>query len=104
MATIGAKKQEEKISKLAKAAKSIFPDIDEMSIKGAFRYGAKSAIEKSRFSKWAEIVELPESERRKFFDSLIQEARLHFESMLNKADVDQLVKKLKAENEKYIKQ
>jgi len=103
MATIGSKKQEKKIAEFAKLAKKLYPDINELAIKGAFRYGAKAAIEKSRFSKWEEVAEQPATVRKKFFNLLMQESRTHLINIIGEGKVDDFIEKLKAENEKYLK-
>lgn len=46
---VGSKKQEKKIAEFATLAKRYYPDINELSIKGAIRYGVKAAIKKVLF-------------------------------------------------------
>jgi len=103
MATIGSKKQEKKISELSRIANEIFPDVPVASFKGAFRLGAKEAVEKSRFESWEEVVKEPADIRRTFFESLLNEAASYFIKLVGKENVDSLIEKLKAENEKYLK-
>ena len=103
MATIGSKKQEEKLNEFAKIAKNAFPEVNELTIKGAFRYGAKAAVEKSQFSSWTEISKQSEGERRKFFDTLLEEARPHLESAIDRKNVEYLIKQIKLANDKYLK-
>lgn len=103
MATIGSEKQERKIAEFAELAKRSYPNINELSIKGAFRYGAKAAIEKSQFSKWEEIADQPAAVRKEFFNLVMQESRTHLQNIIGKEKVDDFIEKLKAENEKYMK-
>ncbi|VVS94160.1 hypothetical protein [Desulfoluna spongiiphila] len=103
MATIGSKKQEEKIKVFATIAKSSFPEIDELAIKGAFRFAAKAAIEKSAYSEWSEVAKKPASERRRFFDGLLEESRGRLEQLLGKNDAAVLLKKIRIENETFLK-
>jgi hypothetical protein len=103
LATLGSEKQEKKLNEFANLAKKIFPDINELPVKGALRYGANAAIEKSPFSHWEEIAEQPVSVRRKFFHSLLQEARPHLIHVIGEEKVDGFIEKVKVENEKYLK-
>lgn len=103
MAVIGEKKQEEKLKELAKIAKDLFPDVNELAVKGAFRHAAKAAIEKSGFTSWGEVAEKPPSVRKKFFETLLQEAKPHLAVQLSKENVDEFIKKAKMVNEKYVK-
>ena len=103
MATIGSEKQERKLNEFAKLAKSIFPDINELAIKGAFRKGANAAIKKSHLSNWKEMANEPVSVRRKFFNSLLQEARPNLIGIIGKDNVDDFIEKVRVENEKYLK-
>ena len=103
VATIGSKKQEDKIKVFATIAKKSFPEIDELSIKGAFRYGAKGAIEKSNYSEWSDVAKKPARERRLFFDLLLEQSKSHLEQLLGKEKTNVLIKKISLENEKYLK-
>ncbi len=103
MATIGDKKQEEKIKAFAIIAKDNFPEINEISIKGAFRYGAKEAIEKSKHSEWAEVAKRPANERKIFFDMLLEQSKNHLERLIGKEKTEILIKKITLENQKYLK-
>ena len=103
MATIGSEKQERKLAEFAKLAKSLFPHINELAVKGAFRQGANAAIEKSDVSTWKEMAEQPSKVRRKFFNSLLQESRPQLIGIIGKENVDVFLEKVKVENEKYLK-
>lgn len=103
MGIVGAKKQEEKLILIAKMAKKLFPDVNELAVKGALRYGAKAAIEKSQFSDWSEVADQPESVRRNFFDKLLQEARPYLENLIGKEKIDDFIRKVRVENEKFLK-
>ena len=102
MSTKGAEKQERKISELAEIANQDFPDIEVRTFKGAFRFGAKSAVEKSQFESWEEVSQQPVSIRRKFFKSLLEESRSHLNRILGEDKVQPLLDKLENENEKYL--
>ena len=104
MAILGSGKQEKKITEFAQLAKRTYSDINELSIKGAFRLGAKAAVEKSQFSMWEEIADQPPRVRRTFFDLLMAESRAHLINVLGKEKVDDFIEILKAENEKYLKE
>ncbi len=69
----------------------------------AFRLGAKAAIEKSQFSNWGEMAEQPSPVRRKFFNLLLREARPHLVTAIGKEKVDHFIEKVRAENEKNLK-
>ena len=84
MAIVGMKMQEEKLKEFAKMAKDFFPDVNELAIKGALRYGVKAAIEKSQFPDWNEVANQPSQARRKFFDILLQEAKPQLEIQIGK--------------------
>jgi len=103
MATIGSKKQEKKIAELSRIANEMYPDVNVASFKGAFRLGAKAAVEKSRFESWEEVVKEPADIRRAFFESLLNEAVSYFIKLVGEKNVDSLIEKIKVENEKYLK-
>jgi len=103
MATVGAKKQEEKLTEFAKIAKNAFPKVNEMSIKGALRYGAGAAIKKSQFSNWAEVVEQSAAVRKAFFETLLEEARPQLQSLVGKDNIEYLIEQIKLANKKYLK-
>jgi hypothetical protein len=103
MAVVGTKMQEEKLKEFAKMAKDLFPDVNELAIKGALRYGIKAAIEESQFSGWDEVADQSSQARRKFFDILLQEAKPQLEIQIGKEHIDGLIRRIKLDNEKYIK-
>mgnify|MGYP000518220968 CR=1 FL=1 len=102
MATKGAEKQEKKISEFAEIANSEFPDIGIMSFKGAFRWGAKNAVENSRFEDWQEVVKQPPAIRREFFKNLLEESKPHLKKLIGEDSVNSLLDTLLRENEKYL--
>ncbi len=102
MSTKGAEKQERKISELAEIANMDFPDIEVRTFKGAFRFGAKRAVEKSQFESWEEVSKQPASIRRNFFKTLLEESRSHLNRIIGEDKVQPLLDKLEKENEKYL--
>ena len=103
MTIVGSEKQEKKLAEFARLAKQLFPDINELSVKGAFRFGAKVALEKFNFSSWQDMAKQPASVRRKFFKILLQEARPYLINIVGEENVDDFIEKVKVENEKYLK-
>jgi len=101
MSTKGAEKQEKKITELAEIANKDFPDIGVMSFKGAFRFGAKSAVEKSQFNNWEEVVNQPPNIRRNFFKSLLEESRPHLKRLIGEESLQPLLDKLIKEIGKF---
>jgi hypothetical protein len=49
------------------------------------------------------VVEQPAFIRRTFFDKLLQEARPFFKNIFEENHLENLIKKLKTENERYLK-
>lgn len=104
MAIVGMKMQEEKLKEFAKMAKDLFPDVNELALKGALRHGVKAAIEKSQFPGWNEVANQSSQARRKFFDILIQEAKPQLEIQIGKEHIDGFIRRIKLYNEKYVKE
>ncbi|MFO8031278.1 MAG: hypothetical protein R6U22_01925 [Desulfohalobiaceae bacterium] len=104
MAVIGSEKQEKKIAELSQIAQEHYPGHQVMSFKGAFRMGAQKAVQKSGFNSWDEVAQQPATVRRQFFNTLLQESRPHLLKITGEGNVDQLLQKLKQENEKYLQQ
>jgi len=103
-AIVGSRKQEEKISELGALANRIFPDYETMLFKGSFRYGVRSALEKSRFQNWEEVSKQSAMTRSVFFQSVLDESFPHLKKMgLSEEDTSNLICKLKKENKKYLK-
>jgi len=100
---VGSEKQEKKLTEFAKLAKQLFPNVNELSVKGAFRFGARAAIKKFNFSSWEDMAKQPASMRRKFFDELLKEARPYLINIIGNEKIDDFIEKVKAENEKYLK-
>ena len=103
MITLGARKQEEKLKELAMIAKRAFPDADEMAIKGALRQGAREALKESHFSSWAGVASQPAAVRRDFFDRLLERARPKLKILLGEEGLDALLGRMRAANEKYLR-
>jgi hypothetical protein len=103
MSILGERKQEAKLAEFGKIAKEINPNVDELAVKGAFRFAVKSTIEKSRFSNWAEVTKQPPSIRKNFFASLIRESKPRLDPIIGKENLDNFVERIMLENEKYLK-
>lgn len=103
MAIIGEKRQEAKLKEFAAIARRFYPDVNEWSIKGAFRIGVKAAMAQNGYDHWGQVVDQPADERRRFFNTMLEEARPYLKSVVG-GDVDRFVYTIKVENEKYLKQ
>ena len=103
MAIVGSSKQEKKINELAEIVEKHYPKLNKWAVKGALRNGANSAIKKSKFSEWAEMSKEKPSVRKEFFNSMLNEAKPTLQKLLGNKDVEDLIKLLKEENEKYVK-
>ena len=103
MAILGAEKQEEKIVEMGKTGREMFPEISLMNFKGAFRMGVKSALEKSGYQEWKELVDKTKTEKKKFFDLILDGSRHHLENLgLHGSDIDKLNETLKKKNEAFV--
>ncbi len=101
---VGSKKQEEKISELGAIANQMFPNVKTKVFKGTFRFGIRSALEKTQFQSWEEIAEQPPMTRKKFFQNVLDESLPHLKTIgLNREEADMLISRLRKENEKYLK-
>ena len=102
-AIVGSKKQEGKITELGMFANQLFPDIETMIFKGAFRYGIRSALEKSRYAAWEEVAGQHPMLRKSFFQSILDESAPHLQNIgLDEKGIEILIRKLKEKNEKYL--
>ncbi len=100
---VGSKRQETKIGELGSLANKIFPHVEVMVFKGAFRLGIKSALEKNRMKNWEEVAKQPPDARRKFFHIALEESVLHLQNIgLTKNEAEKLISALKIKNEKYL--
>lgn len=100
--TLGAARQEKKITEFSQIANAKFPDVEVMTFKGAFRAGAVSAVEKSQFDTWAEVASQPSEIRRNFLRNVLEESKPHLRTLIGEEYLQPLLDKLLKENEKYL--
>ncbi len=104
MAIVGSEKQEKKIGAMGAAAHDMFPAVPGIAFKGAFRFGIESALEKAHYENWERVAAHPPETRRRFFEQVLEESVSRLKSLgLGDADVEALLGRLRAENEKYVK-
>ncbi len=103
MAVTGNKKQETKITEMGMFTTDMFPNIDIISAKGAFRFGIKSALKNSSYKNWKEIAERTSFEREKFFETLVENSLPYLiNAELSKKQTKKIFVEIKKENKKYL--
>ncbi len=103
MAIVGNKKQETKFEEMGNIAHAMYPNIDTLVFKGAFRYGVKAVLEKSPYQSWDEVANQPSSVRKRFFNYIVDASIPHLQKLgLSGQEIDNLVDRLKKENVKYL--
>lgn len=101
---IGNKKQEEKIARMAAVVLQHAPEANLLSVKGAFRFGISKALEINGFESWQQVADKPAVQRKKFFDSVLDNAAPHLQKVGVDASALQKIKAiLKQENETFMK-
>jgi len=100
---IGSPKQETKIAEMGDVAHRLFPHIEAIAFKGAFRFAIREALRQRGGTDWGTVVTMPASARRAFFELILKEATPHLKSMgLDPASIEKLQAKLRSQNEKYL--
>ncbi len=103
MAVTGNKKQETKITEMGMFTTEMFPNIDILSAKGAFRFGIKSALKNSSYESWQKIAEQPSLERENFFELLLEYSLPYLVNAgISEKQAKELFVQLKIENKKYL--
>ncbi len=103
MAPVGCKRQEQKIARMGELAHSMFPGIDTLAFKGAFRLGVREALQNQKIGDWATLCDAPPQFRRRFFRVLLNESLPHLRGIgLNEAQIKALTGKLLRENERFL--
>ena len=103
MTVIGNQKQEQKLNEMGDLAKQLFPQVNVLSIKGALRYGAESALRKSGYASWQEVSEKPRQTRNTFFKLLLKEAEPRLNLALQPDQVKRFMQMVEKANQKYLK-
>ena len=103
MAVVGSQKQEQKIAEMGLLAHQMYPRVEAMAFKGAFRQGVKEALKNGTFSTWEEVAKQPAPVRRRFFESILEKSTGYLTGQgLTKDEIEKLLDKLKQQNEKYL--
>lgn len=102
-AVVGCRRQEQKIARMGELAHSMFPGIDSLAFKGAFRLGVREALRNQKMGDWATLCDAPPRLRRRFFRVLLTEALPHLRGIgLNETQIKALSNKLLRENERFL--
>ncbi|SKA73817.1 hypothetical protein SAMN02745704_00535 [Paucidesulfovibrio gracilis DSM 16080] len=81
MRVAGMRRQEEKIESLANIVVELRPEMEKLSVKGAFRLGLNDALKECDYSAWKDLAERPRSEREHFSGRLLENALHHLQKM-----------------------
>jgi hypothetical protein len=104
MTVIGNKKQETKITEIGTLTTKMFPEVDTLTAKGAFRFGIKNALKDTGYKDWQEVGEQTPSEREIFFETFLEKSLPYLiNSGLSEKQAKKLFVQLKKENKKYLK-
>lgn len=103
MAITGNSKQEEKITKMGQVSHEMFPHIDLLSFKGAFRMGINSALKQKGYAKWKELIDKENMEKRAFFYEILKASNEYLLKLgLTEADTKVLYSRLIKNNETFL--
>ena len=64
--------QESVISQMGSIASHMFPNINNIAFKGSFRFGMLSALEKSNFQDFDDVINQPWDTKMEFFNSVLE--------------------------------
>ncbi|WP_147819529.1 hypothetical protein [Salidesulfovibrio onnuriiensis] len=100
----GNAKQEQKIASMAALVADLYPGLTVISVKGAFRFGVKSALEQFGFSTWAEVADQTVTVKQDFFKLLTDKAVTHLTKMGLPQDMTTTVRtRLIKENQQFLR-
>lgn len=100
----GNTKQEQKIESMAAIVADLYPELSIISVKGAFRFGVRSALEQSGFSSWSEVAEQKIAVKQNFFKRLTDGTINHLIKMGLPHDMVTSVRtRLLKENQQFLK-